>query len=145
MVIFLAGAAGCLYFAGMLLWRWMLLYYMLPAVVFLAVAVSAIAFDRPATNLRRMAWPIVIVALLAWPMTRKTPERWRTAWTILAQDRSKDAILRALERQTRIAFEIRVAIFDVRSAEVGQSWNAILPWMATRGKHLSTTWWKGLG
>lgn len=121
MLLFLAGSGGVVYFGGMLLWRWMLLYYMLPAAVFLAMAVGAIAFDQHATKLGRIGWPVVIVLLLALPVTGQVSARWRTAWMILAQDRSKDAILNAMQKHADTDSKFVAAMFDVGSAEIGSS------------------------
>ena len=120
-LLFLAGAGGCLYFAGMLLWRWMLLYYMLPAVVLLAVAAGAIAFDTRRARVSRIAFPVAILLLVALPLGARFPSRWRTAWTILAQDRSKDAIVAAMQKHAGAQSKFIVAMFDVRSAEIGHS------------------------
>jgi 4-amino-4-deoxy-L-arabinose transferase-like glycosyltransferase len=134
MLLFLAGSGGCLYLAGMLLWRWMLLYYMLPAIVFLAVAVGAIAFDVRTTKVSRIGWPIAILLSLVLALAFHVSDRWRTAWIILAQDRSKDAILRAMERQAGSHSKFVVAMFDVRSAEIGQSMERYLALDGYKGK-----------
>jgi hypothetical protein len=120
LLLFLAGSAGIFYATGILLWRWMLLYYMLPTVVFLAVAAGAIAFDRHTTNLSRIGWPVAIM-LLALPTAVEVPARWRTAWAILAQDRSKDVILNAMQKHAETDSKFVVAMFDVGSAEIGSS------------------------
>lgn len=134
MMLFLAGSAGCAYFAGMLLWRWTLLYYMLPAVVFLAVAAGAIAFDRRSAGPARYLVPCSILLLLALPITAHGPARWRTAATILAQDRAKDVAVRAMERQIATHSKFAVAMFNVGSEEIGSSLEEYLFLDGYRGK-----------
>jgi hypothetical protein len=134
MFLFLAGAGGCLYFGGMLFWRWMLLYYMLPAVVFLAIAIAAIVFDVRVRTPSRIAWSVAILLLIVFPTAVRLPGRWRTGWTILAQDRSKDALVRAMERQAASHSKFVVAMFDVQSAEIGNSLERYLDLDGYRGK-----------
>ncbi len=114
-LLFLLGSAGCFYLAGLLLWRYMLLYYMLPVAAFLAIAVAAIAFT-PGSRLRP-----VLVALVLGGATLTAASRWHTGWAILAQDRAKDDIVHALEKQIPSHARAAVALFDVNAAEVARS------------------------
>ncbi len=115
-VLFVTGAAGAIYLAGMLLWRFTLLYYMLPAVVFLAMASMALVFQKG--HVRRGA---ILLLLMLVAASAQFADRWRTAWTVLAQDRAKDLILDALAEQAPLHHKAAVAMFDVRSAEIGRS------------------------
>jgi hypothetical protein len=115
LMLFLIGAAGSLYFAGLLLWRLRLQYYMLPAAAFLAVAAAAIAFGPGAK------WkPYILVLVFAYAF-QSAPSRWRNGWAILAQDRAKDAIVHAIERQAPSHSRVVVALFDVNSVEIARS------------------------
>ena len=120
-LLFLTGASGSIYLGGMLLWRFTLLYYMLPVVFFFAMASMAVVFRQKHT-LR--GW-LFFLALLFLARVH-LDQRIRTGWAILAQDRAKDLIVQAIRKHASDRTRVAVGMFDVRSAEIGRSLQAYL-------------------
>ena len=116
LLLFAIGTSGAIYLAGMLLWRFTLLYYMLPVAVFFAMASMAVVF-RQQGNWR--GWVCFFVLLLTAAV--HFDARWRTGWAILAQDRAKDEIIQAIQKHASGHTHVAMGMFDVRSAEIGRS------------------------
>jgi hypothetical protein len=114
--LFLTGSGGGLYLAGMLLWRFRLIYYLLPAVVLLSIAASAAAFSG-----RRKLPGVAVAGVLIALAASQGPIRARTGWAVLALDRAKDQMLQIVEAELPSHARVAIAMFDVRSAEIGRS------------------------
>ena len=128
-LLFLTGASGAIYLAGMLLWRFTLLYYMLPVVVFFAMASMAVVFRRKHT-LR--GW-LFFLTLLFFGRVH-FDQRLRTGFAVLAQDRAKDLIVQAIKKRASDRTRVAVGMFDVRSAEIGRS---LEMYLAREGVHVA--------